>query len=136
MKASFSQRTGLPLLLIAIAVCLLAGTAFWRRASVDPSLVATVRRGSLTAQLTTSGILKPIQSITYRSPLAGREAELTELVAEGTRVNEGDLLVRLDTTDLQREVDRVRQDVRQAHVDLQVAEIDRQAAAAAVNSVP
>ncbi len=125
----------LPLLICAIAVCLLAGTAFWRRASVDPSLVATVRKGPLTAQLTTSGILKPIQSITYRSPLAGREAEITELVAEGTRVNEGDLLVRLDTTDLQREVERVRQEVRQSQVDLQVAEIERQEADATIKSV-
>jgi multidrug efflux pump subunit AcrA (membrane-fusion protein) len=119
----------------AIVVCLLAGAAFFRRASVDPSLVATARTGSLTAQLTASGILKPIQSITYRSPLAGRDAEITELVAEGTRVNEGDLLVRLDTTDLQREIERVRQEVRQSQVDLQVAEIDRQEAAAAVTSV-
>src|SRR6185295_1484972 len=119
----------------AVAVCLLAGSAFWRGTSVDPSLVARVRKGSLTAQLTAGGILKPIQSITYRSPLAGREAEITELVAEGTRVNEGDLLLRLDTTDLQREVERVRQDVRQSQVDLQVAEIDRQEAAAAVKSV-
>src|SRR5207247_956960 len=57
-------------LLAALIVSLLGGSAFWRRASVDPSLVAEVRRGPLTAQLTTSGILKPIQSITYRSPLA------------------------------------------------------------------
>jgi HlyD family secretion protein len=125
----------LPWLVCAIVVCLLAGSAFWRRASVDPSLVATARRGSLTAQLTTSGILKPIQSITYRSPLAGREAEIADLVAEGTRVSEGDLLVRLDTTDLQREIERVRQDVRQSQVDLQVAEIDREEAEAAVKSV-
>ena len=122
-------------LLVALAASLVASTAFWRRASVDPALVADVRKGPLTAQLTTSGILKPIQSITYRSPLAGREAEIIELVPEGTRVNEGDLLVRLDTTDLQREVERARQEVRQSQVDLQVAEIDRQEADAAVKSV-
>ena len=122
-------------LLAALVVSLVAGTAFWRRASVDPSLVATARKGPLTAQLTTSGILKPMQSITYRSPLAGREAEITELAAEGTRVNEGDLLVRLDTTDLQREGARARQDVRQSQVDLQVAEIEHQEAGAAVRSV-
>src|SRR4030095_2623424 len=72
---------------------------------------------------------------TYRSPLAGREAEITELVAEGTRVNEGDLLVRIDTTDLQREVERARQEVRQLQVDVQVAEIERQEAAAMMTSV-
>jgi HlyD family secretion protein len=122
-------------LLLAVLVCLLAGTAFWRRSSVDESLVATVSKGPLTAQLTTSGILKPIQSITYRSPLAGRETEIVELVAEGTRVSDGDLLIRLDTTELQRDVERARQDVRQSQVDLQVAEIERQEAQAAVKSV-
>src|SRR5690242_15868052 len=121
--------------LLAIAVLLLVGTAFWRRAAVDPSLVATVARGSLTAQLTTSGTLRPIQSITYRSPLGGRESEITELVPEGTRVNEGDLLVTLDTTDLQRELERARQEVRQAQLDVQVAEIERQEAEAAIKSV-
>jgi HlyD family secretion protein len=89
---------------------LVAGAWFSRRSSVDPALVAIVQRGALTAQLTASGILKPSESITYRSPLAGREAEIIELVAEGTRVNEGDLLVRIDTTDLQREVERARQE--------------------------
>src|SRR5262245_12179217 len=114
---------------------LVAGAWFSRRSSVDPALVATVRRGALTAQLTTSGILRPSESITYRSPLAGREAEIVELVAEGTRVNEGDLLVRIDTTDLQREVERARQEVRQAVVDVQVAEIERQEASAMMTSV-
>ena len=38
----------------AIIVCLLAGSAFWRRTAVDPSLTAFVRRGPLTARLTTT----------------------------------------------------------------------------------
>src|SRR6266540_3766564 len=85
---------------LAAFVCLLAGSAFWRRTAVDPSLTAFVRKGPLTARLTTTGILRPAQSITYRSPLAGREAEITELAPEGALVSEGDLLVRLDTTEL------------------------------------
>src|SRR5919106_4663127 len=97
-------------LLLAAFVCLLAGAAYWRRSAADLTLTATVRRGPLIAQLTTAGILKPARSITYRSPLAGREAEITDLVPEGMRVNEGDLLVRLDTTELEREVERARQD--------------------------
>jgi multidrug resistance efflux pump len=121
---------------LAVLTCLLTGTtAFWRRARVDDSLAATVTKGPLTAQLTTSGLLEPSQSITYRSPLAGRETEILELVAEGTRVNEGDLLIRLDSTELQREVERARQEVRQSHVDLQVADIERREAEAAVTSV-
>jgi multidrug resistance efflux pump len=122
-------------LLAAAIVCLFAGTAFWRRTTVDSTLVAAVKKGPLMAQLTTSGVLRPSQSITYRSPLAGREVEITELVPEGTRVSEGDLILRLDTTDLQRDVERSRQEVRQSQLDLQVADIERQESEAAVKAV-
>ena len=121
--------------LAVAAASLLAGTAFWGRAPADTALVADVRRGALIAQLTAGGILRPAQSITYRSPLGGREAEIIELVAEGTRVSDGDLLVRLDTTELRHELDRVRQEVRQADMDVQVADIERQEAEAAVKSI-
>src|SRR5262249_54785277 len=107
----------------------------WRRAPADTSMLATVRRGTLIARLTASGILKPIQSITYRSPVAGRDGEIVELVPEGSRVRERDLLVRLDATELERDVERARQDVRQARVDIVVAEIEKKEAEAAVKAV-
>jgi multidrug efflux pump subunit AcrA (membrane-fusion protein) len=123
-------------MVIAAVVCILAGLA-WRELtdSPDSSQSAVVRRGSITAQLTTAGTLKPVQSITYRSPVAGRELEITELVAEGTPVGEGDLIARLDTTDLQRDLERARQEARQSRLDVQVAEFEREEAEAAVTSV-
>jgi HlyD family secretion protein len=121
--------TSIPLLAAAVAI------AFWGRSAADPALVAAIRRGTLTATLTTSGTLKPIQSVTYRSPLAGRETEIVELVGEGTRVREGDLLVRFDTTDLERDIARAKQEVAQARMDLVVAEIERKEAEAAVKGV-
>ncbi len=129
------NRQNVTILIVAVSVCLLAGTAYWRWPAVDSSLTVTVHRGALTARLTTTGILRPARSITYRSPLAGREAEIIELAAEGMRVNEGDLIARLDPTDLQREVERARQDVRQAELEVQVAAIDRQEAEAALTAV-
>ena len=118
-----------------VAVLLLAAVVFVRRTRVDEAMTAVVRKGTLTAQLTATGTLRPVQSITYRSPLGGRETEVTFLVDEGTRVNEGDLLVRLDTTELQHELERATQEWRQAQVDLQVAEIDRQEGQTAVDSL-
>ena len=56
---------------------------------VDAPLTATVTRGELTATLTSSGTLKPIQSITYRSPIPGRDIEIRELAPEGSKINEG-----------------------------------------------
>jgi multidrug resistance efflux pump len=120
---------------LAAIVLASAGAALWPRFAVDQSFTAVVRRGTLAPRLTVSGTLRPAESLTYRSPLAGREAEIVFLVPEGTRVNEGDLLVRLDTNDLVRELERANQDVRQARVDLQVAELDRQEGQAAIASL-
>jgi RND family efflux transporter MFP subunit len=101
----------------------------------DGSATATVRRGNLSATLTVAGILKPLQAITYHSPLAGRETEITFLAPEGTRVSEGDLLVRLDAVPLTHDLERANQELRQVQVDLQVAEIDRQEGQAAIDSL-
>jgi RND family efflux transporter MFP subunit len=79
-------------------------------------------------------VLRPAESITYRSPLAGRETEITYLTPEGTYVHEGDLLVRLDTTGLAEELERAIAVARQADVEVKAAEADRADAAAAVES--
>jgi HlyD family secretion protein len=108
---------------------------YWRSPASSEGLTATVSRGDLTATLTSSGTLKPIQSITYRSPVPGRDVEIRELAPEGGKVEEGDLLVRLDTTDLELELTRVRQEHRQAQMDLQVAEGEWDEAGAEIKAV-
>lgn len=126
-----------PRLLAAAAAVVFALTAlgYWARARADDAMVAAVTRGELTARLTSSGTLKPIQSITYRSPIPGRDVEIRDLAAEGSRVETGDVLVRLDTTDLEIELGRVRQEHRQAEMDLQVAEGEWDEAGAEVKAV-
>lgn len=114
-----SPRTALA---VVVAVSAIAVVTYWTGAGADDSMVAPVTRGELIARLTSSGTLKPIQSITYRSPVPGRDVEIRELAPEGSRVEAGDLLVKLDTTDLELELARVRQEDRQAEMDLQVAE--------------
>lgn len=118
-----------------VAALLLLAAGAWRGAGGTSDMLAPVSRGPLTARVTVTGTLKPIQVISYRSPLVGREAELIALVAEGTMVEEGDLIAQLDTTALLVERDRARQDVRQAEADLQLAEVDREEAEASATSV-
>jgi HlyD family secretion protein len=118
----------------ALTVFFLAAGAWRGGVGGAPELVAPVRKGPLTARLTVTGTLKPIQVMTYRSPLVGRDAELVALVAEGTMVKEGDMVARLDTTALTVELERARQDVRQAEADLQLAEIDREDAEASATA--
>ena len=124
-----------PALAVLMAAALVAAVWWWRSPAADQSLTATVTRGELTATLTSSGTLKPIQSITYRSPIPGRDIEVRELAPEGSKVDAGDLLVRLDTTDLEVELARIRQELRQAQMDQQVAEGEWDEAGAEVKAV-
>ncbi len=119
----------------AVAATALVAVLLWVRAGADDGMVVEVTRGELTARLTSSGTLKPMQSITYRSPVPGRDIEIRDLAPEGSRVKTGDVLVRLDTTDLEVEAARVRQEHRQAQVDLQVAEGEWDEANAEVKAV-
>jgi len=131
--ATVSRRHIVLVVLAAGAVT--SGAWLLARGPSDSQITITVRRGPLTAALTTTGVLKPSRSTSYHSPLVGRDVEVTFLAPEGTRVNEGDLLARVDATEFQRDLDRARQELRQAEIELQVAEIDRQTAQAAVESL-
>ena len=119
----------------AAAVAAITLVVIWTRAGAEDAMVATVSRGELVAKLTSTGTLKPIQSITYRSPIPGRDTEIRDLAPEGSLVAAGDLLVKLDTTDLELELARVRQEHRQAQIDLQVAEGEFDEAGAEVKAV-
>ena len=121
---------------IPLAVLVVAGgMTAWRRPAVDTGLTGTVERGNLTVRLTETGVLRPAQSLTYRSPLAGRQTEVLFLAPEGTRVQHGDLVVRLDNTELERELDRANQTLRQARVQLRVATAEHEEAVADVESM-
>jgi len=137
MTSSTRAALTSPRALIAGAVVVCAGSVFvyWARAGADAGMVATVTRGELTARLTSTGTLNPIQSITYRSPIPGRDIEIRDLAPEGSRVAAGDLLVKLDTTDLEVELARIRQEHRQSQMDLQVAEGEWDEAGAEVKAV-
>ncbi len=102
---------------------------------VDAQLSAVVQRGALTAAVTASGTVRPLRSLTYRSPIPGRDTEIRELAPEGTRVNQGDLIIRLDTTDLERERDRANQDLEQARIDGQLADGEWEEAGASLTAV-
>jgi multidrug resistance efflux pump len=127
-----SRRTAIAGVVAVAAITLFV---YWVRAGAEDAMVATVTRGELIARLTSSGTLKPIQSITYRSPIPGRDVEIRDLAPEGSRVDAGDLLVKLDTTDLDVELARVRQEHRQVLMDLQVAEGEFEEAGAEVKAV-
>ena len=121
--------------LVAVGAVGTAGLpAVWRSPAGGRDFAWTVERGDLVAALIEPGTLRAARSITYRSPVNGRELEIVHLVPEGLRVGEGDLLVRLETRDLDTDRQRAVDDVHEAELALQVAELDLLEATAALES--
>ncbi len=104
----------------------------WPAANADTAW--TVERGPLVAVLSEPGTLRAGRSISYRSPVNGREAEIVHLVPEGLRVGEGDLLVRLETRDLDAELRQAVDRVHEAELAVQVAELELLEATAGLES--
>lgn len=104
------------------------------RPAANADAAWTVDRGPLVAVLSEPGTLRAVRSNSYRSPVNGREAEIVHLVPEGLRVGEGDLLVRLETRDLDAELRQAVDSVHEAELAVQVAELELLEATAGLES--
>lgn len=123
------------MLLVAVVASVTIASMGYLVLRLETGPAVAVRRGTLAVRLVESGVLRPREMVTYRSPLGTREAEVTFLVGEGTRVQEGDLIARLDTAELEVDHLRARQALRQAEADLQAAEADVEEAAGTLESL-
>ena len=129
------RRRGWLLAGFASVALILAVVVLSEQPSGDSMFAATVRRGTLTARLVETGVLRPERSITYHSPMAGRETEIVFLAPEGTHVKRGDLIVRLDTSGLEEELQQAIQASNQARAEFQLAEAELDEAATLLESV-
>jgi len=102
---------------------------------VDAAFVATAQRSTLAVTLIEAGVLRATDSVTYRSPLEGREVEVTYLAPEGSQVAAGDPLARLDTAALRTELEQTVQSARQIEMELQAAVVEREEAVLALRAV-
>lgn len=123
--------TGLAILTLAAAGAGLSvrGTALEQRD------VEVARRGTLIVSITESGTLRADASATFRSPIEGREVEITWLAPEGSYVRAGDPVARLDTAALRTDLERALQAVRQIEMDIDAARLEREEAVIAVRAV-
>ena len=124
--------------LLGVGLAILGATALFVVRSPSPvtadTVVWTVERGSLVAVLSEPGTLRAVRSVSYRSPVSGREAEIVHLVPEGLRVGQGDLIVRLETRGLEAELRQAVDNVHDAELALQVAELELLEATAGLES--
>ena len=100
----------------------------------DPAFTWVVDRGDLVAELVEPGTLRAARSITYRSPVNGRELEIVHLAEEGSHVAEGDLLARLETRDLEADLRQAESNVQDVALARQVADLELLEATAELDS--
>ena len=100
----------------------------------DPSLAWTVARGDVVTDLVEPGTLRAAGSITYRSPVNGRDLEITHLAPEGLRVQPGDLIARLETRDLEADLQQAADSVHDIEFARQVADLELLEATAGYDS--
>ena len=116
------------------AVCAVGLLAVRTPLADAPGVTWTVARGDVVADLIAPGTLRAARSLTYRSPANGRELEIVHLAPEGLRVEEGDLLARLETRDLEADRRQAQDNVHDVELARQVADLELLEATAAYNS--
>lgn len=90
---------------------------------IDESKLVTASRGELAIEIIEVGRIEPERRVELKSKVAGLVAEVR--VNEGDRVRAGDVLLRLDAVDYQREVARARTELARAKNAHDLAELRR-----------
>ncbi|MDZ7360599.1 MAG: efflux RND transporter periplasmic adaptor subunit [candidate division KSB1 bacterium] len=105
--------------LVILATVLVAGYFLWPRQPAEKPMAAgmmqrttAIKRGNLAAMVSATGKVEPIKKVEVKSKASGQI--MTMPVEEGDRVKRGDLIARIDETDL-------RNAYEQAVADLDVA---------------
>ena len=105
--------SALPIMLLGLALLSAAGVTFYYLASgttesfgVQP-IMTTVERGQFVSQVLDQGEVQSSENVEIRCEVRARNGALSviEVVPEGSRVNGGDFLVRLDSTSFEKELE-------------------------------
>lgn len=122
------MKTGLVVLAIAVigggSTMFLRGLGSAPRADVVPDeALFAVRRGTLTVTVTENGsvMAKSSQKIT---PLLQGGGKITFLVEEGKSVEEGEILCKLDSSDLETQLQQLELDIVKTDADLDTAKTE------------
>lgn len=107
------------------------GYYIWKKPAEGPKgPVLVVKKGSITETASASGKIEPDVQVEVKSRASGTVIEV--LVKEGDKVKTGELLVRLDPTDAERDLqeakvarDRVAAELAASRASLNVTELDK-----------
>jgi len=111
---------------LAVAAGLLAGLALVGGTGGPGVPLAEVRQGPFEVTIVESGTIEALRSMTYSSSIQSNQAKIVALAPEGSRVEEGDLLILFDAAPFEESIRRHTALLAQAQADLADAEKDRQ----------
>ena len=128
------RRPGAWILVVAVALAAAGGLGWWllksRTAKVQTAPVVEVASGSVATVLNASGYVTARRQATVSSKITGKVVEI--LVEEGMQVRAGQVLARLDTATVDREIALAeaqlassRQALAEIQVRLKEAEVNR-----------
>ncbi|HUF46745.1 MAG TPA: HlyD family efflux transporter periplasmic adaptor subunit, partial [Vicinamibacterales bacterium] len=86
--------------------------------AVQPWPTAVVREAAFTESIVESGAIGAQRMMIYSNRLAGTQAKIVEIAAEGSSVQAGDLLVRFDPSGLEQAVQKDEAALRQEQSEL------------------
>jgi HlyD family secretion protein len=117
-------------LLLAVVVAVIV---YWIRFSPVPVLSHSVIRGAVTAEVMGTGTLEARVQMTVSSKIAGRISEM--LVDQGDEVEEGQVLLRLDDSELKQQVEIARSALAAANASVERVEAEVVRAQAVLSQV-
>jgi macrolide-specific efflux system membrane fusion protein len=122
--------------LLVVVAAVVGGRKRGAAARLDKSLITTVRRGDLDVTVLETGRIEPRAQAQVKSRVGGQVTAVT--VQEGEKVKVGQLLLRLEPTDYQRDVARQEAEIEQQRLALDYAtlQLARSEKARAVSIAP
>lgn len=123
------SKIGIPLLVI-IGLGIAAYYYFKPEATENQEdIVAVIEKGRFVVDVTATGELNAKRSVKIRAPQGMRpagiyETTLSELIPEGTLVEEGDYVATLDRTELAGKMSNVQTEIEKIQTQLEQARID------------
>ena len=120
-------------LLLLIVIAGLGGGAWWylesrgemTEVAVSEDVLATAVRGDLAITVVENGFLKAKNSVNVDTQFE-REGKISWLIEEGDEVEEGDILVEFEKTEIEENISEYEQRVIQYEAELEAARADLQ----------
>lgn len=94
---------------------------FYDAKTQEPKLVSVIE-GNITLSLHERGVLHASRDVSVKSPIVSNRAKLVEMLPEGSKVQKGDMIARLDTKPFLDDISNWKYKIQEAEVALLKAE--------------